>query len=567
MLYSVNLFARFSAIAVLGFAACAAPAATPSAARQEARATQVRTAPVTRGDVIATLSFTGDVRSEAAVAVVPRVAGRIAKVHLEFGASVRAGDPIVDLETDALNTVVRQADASLATARARLDQMRAGPRADVVAQAEANARAAKARADAASAGGRGALVAQAQAGLDVATLRLDALRNPRAEMIAIADANIAAAQARLDALVKGARPEQIEAARLGVAQATEAAAGAARQRDGICAFGPSSGCETARAAAVQAEGGVYAARAALAGLTAPPTDENLAQSRAALETARQQAALARSPAGTHDIAQAENAVVAAQAALEIARRPVAGADQVAIDAQAEGAKATADLTTNPFTPQDLTQAEAAVTAAEAALELARANLRDAIVRSPIAGVLADSPLPLGSMVSPATTIVQVISPRVEVVFAADEARLPALTIGQEATIDVVAYPARPFVGTIATIAPTVDTRTRTVQVRAIPTEDALGRLLPGMFAEVQIIIHRRSGVLRVPVSALLRTGGQQDAVLVAQGGQARRTPVRVGLRGVDSVEIVQGVDEGDAVIVDAPSLNDGEAIAVAAARS
>ncbi len=566
MLYSVNLFVRVGAIAMLGFAACAAPAATPVAAPKETRATQVRTAPVTRGDVVASLSFTGDVRSEAAVAVVPRVAGRIAKVHLEFGAAVGAGDPIVDLETDALDAVVAQAAANLASARARLAQMRAGPRTDVVAQAEANARAAKARADAASAGGRAELIVQAQAGLDAATLRLDALRNPRSEMIAIADANVAAAQARLDALVKGARPEQVEAARLGVAQATEAAAGAARQRDGICAFGPSPGCETARAATVQAEGGVYAARAALAALTAPPTDENVAQARAALETAKQQAALARSPAGTHDIAQAENAVVAAQAALEIARRPVAGADQVAIDAQAEGAKATAELSANPFTPQDLAQAEAAVAAAEAGLELARASVRDATVRSPIAGVLADSPLPVGSMVSPATTIVQVISPRVEVVFAADEARLPGLTLGQEATIDVVAYPGRPFVGTITTIAPTVDTRTRTAQVKATPAEDAIGRLLPGMFAEVQIVTSRRSGVLRVPVSALQAVGGQ-DAVLVAREGQARRTPVQVGLRGLDSVEIVQGVGEGDTVIVDAPSLNDGEAIAVAATRS
>jgi HlyD family secretion protein len=528
---------------------------TPTAPSKEIA---VRTAPVVRADVLSSATYTGDVRAKAALNVVPKTAGRIEKLHVDVGSQVKAGDRIAELDRDAPQLAVRQAEAGLTAAKARLAQMEAGARPDQVAQAEAAARAARARAESAGAGGRAETVAQAQAQLDSARQRLAALTSPRQEAIGQADANVAAAQARLDALLKGTRPEEVQARELAVEQARRALEAAWKQRDGVCGFGSSSPCDQARAAAIQAEAAVRAAEQQVTIAKSPPTAEAVAQAQAALDAAKEQAQLARKPASEFDLAQGRDAVRAAEAAVALAQRPTTAGDVEAAQAQAEAAEAQAKLAAAPFTKEDLEAARAAVAQAQAQLDIVRAQLKELTIVSPVDGTVAERMLVAGAIASPATPIVLIISPELEVVVAVEEARLARVTPGQEALITVPAFPGQPFAGKVSLVAPTVDQRSRTGQVKVEPTAEALGKLRPGMFAEVKLVFERKAGVLAIPSTAVL--GGPDPAVVLVADGLAKRVPVQLGLRDGDKVEVLGGLQEGEAVVVDGPDLRDGDRV-------
>jgi HlyD family secretion protein len=551
-----------SLVLVLALAACIgpAPAATPQpeGTRAPSRETPVRTAPVARADLLSSATYTGEVRARAALTVVPKSTGRIVKLNVDVGSPVKVGDPIAELDRDAPELAVRQAEAGLAVAQARLAQLEAGARPDQVAQADASARAARARAESAGAGGRAETVAQAQAQLDTARQRLSALTSPRQEAIGQADANVAAAQARLDALMKGARPEEIQARELAVEQARRAQEATWKQRDGICGYGSSPPCDQARAAAIQAEAAVRAAEQQVAITKSPPTAEAVAQAQAALDVVKEQAQLARRPATEFDIAQARDAVRAAEAAVGLAQRPTTAGDVEAAQAQADAAEAQAKLAASPFTPQDLDAGRAAVGQAQAQVDIVRAQLRDLTIVSPVDGTVAERMLVAGAIASPATPIVSIVSPELEVAIPIDEGQLARVKTGQEAQITVPAFPGQPFAGKVTVVAPTVDQRSRTGQVKVEPTAEALGKLRPGMFAEVKLVFERKSGVLTIPSAAVL--GGTDPVVVLVADGLARRVPVQLGLRDGDRVEVLNGLQEGEAVVLDAPDLRDGDRV-------
>jgi HlyD family secretion protein len=549
-------------LGLVASACTAGPSApAPAPAATAAREVPVRVAAVKRGDLSTTLAYTGDVRSKAALNVVPKGTGRIVKLSVDLGSTVQVGDVIAELDKEQAQLAVQQAEASLAAARSKLAQMQAGARPEAVAQAEANARAARARVAALQQAGRPEQIAQAQANLDSARQRVAALQNPRPEQVGQAEANVKAAEARLEALKKGPTPEQVRAAEIGLEQAKNALYGVQTQKDAACGQGRGFRCDAAQAQARAAEEAVKQAEQQLAILKAPPTDEALAQAQAAVDAARQQAALARKPASSQDVATAENQVRQAEAALQLARNPVLASDLGAAQAQAEAAEAAARLAAQPFTKQEIEAAQANVAQAQAQVELARNQLGELTVVAPVAGVVSERFLVTGSIASPSTPIVAIASPEVEITFSVEESQLGRIQPGQPAKISLAALPGETLSGRVTLIAPTLDTRTRTAQVKVAPDADALGKLRPGMFAQVAVESERKQGALLVPRAALLPDG--QTAVFVVDGGVARRVAVKLGAQDRDQVEVVEGLKEGDQVVLDPVDLRPGDRVAVA----
>ncbi|HEV8633792.1 MAG TPA: efflux RND transporter periplasmic adaptor subunit [Chloroflexota bacterium] len=543
----------------------AAPAAPPTpAATPRGREIPVKVAVVTRADLASTLAYTGDVKAKSALNVVPKATGRIEKLPVDLGSTVQVGDVIAELDREQAELAVRQADANRTAARSKLAQLQAGARPEAVAQAEANARAARARVAALQQSGRPEQVAQALANLDSARQRLEALKHPRSEQVGQAEANVKAAEARLEALKKGATSEQVRAAEIAVEQAKNALYGVQVQKDAACGRGGGFQCDAAQAQALASEQAVKQAQQQLKILTAPPTDEAVAQAQAAVDAAREQANLARHPASPQDVAMAENQVRQAEAAVQLARNPVLASDLEAARAQAEASEAAARLAAQPYTKHDLEAAEASVDAAEAQLELARTQLKELTVVSPVAGVVSERFLVPGSIASPSTPIVAIASPEVEITFSVEESQLGRIQPGQPAKISLAALPGEPLSGRVQLIAPTLDTRTRTAQVKVAPDAAALGKLRPGMFAQVTVESERKQAALVVPRSAILPDG--QPGVFVVDGGVARRVAVKLGTQERDRVEVVEGLKEGDQVVLDAVDLRDGDRVAVAADR-
>lgn len=556
-----------AAAALLALGACQAPPpAVPTPQPTAVREVAVTAAPVRRVDIASTLSYTGDVRSQATLNVVPKVAGRIEKLMVDLGATVKPGDVIAELEKEQANLQVRQAEAAVAVARARLATLQAGPRPEAIQQAEASARAARARVAALQQAAKPEQIAQAQANVEAARQRVAQLRNPRTEAVAAADDNVKAAQARLEALKKGPTPEQIRAAEIGVEQAKNALYAVQVQKDPVCnkaGAATETPCMIAQKQAAAGEQAVKNAEQQLTILTSPPTAEALAQAQAAVDQAQAAANLARRPATDQDVAQAQNAVTAAEAALSLARNPVLPSDVAAAQAQAEAAEAAARLAANPFTPQDLEAAQAEVDRALAALDLARNQLKELTVVAPVGGVVSDRFLVVGSVASPSTPIVAVAQTATEITFSVEESQLGRIQPGQPATIAVPAFPGEPIQGKVQLVAPTIDQRSRTGQVKVVPDADQLGKLKPGMFAQVTVEAEKKTNALVVPRSALLP--GTPAQVFAVEDGVVKKVEVQTGVQDRDDVEIVGGLKDGDQVVLDAINLREGDHVAVAAA--
>ena len=122
-----------------------APQSAASPVSQASRAVTVSVQPVRQGPISLVLIYSGTIQPVQQLGIAPRTAGRIEKVHVDVGSSVKAGDKLVTLDRTLLESSVRQAEAGVAVAQARLESIKAGPRAEDVAQAEATLTSAKAK--------------------------------------------------------------------------------------------------------------------------------------------------------------------------------------------------------------------------------------------------------------------------------------------------------------------------------------------------------------------------------------------------------------------------------------
>ena len=177
---------------------------------------------------------------------------------------------------------------------------------------------------------------------------------------------------------------------------------------------------------------------------------------------------------------------------------------------------TSDLFNKNLVSQaDLDAAKAAYEAssadfkqAEASLDRARVNLRYALIRAPIDGVVISRDVDVGQTVAASFQTPKMFSiandlKRMQVEASVDEADIGQVKSGQEVTFTVDAYPEEKFRGSVTQIrlAPvTVQNVVTYTVVIEVPNPDL--KLRPGMTATVSILVDKRDGALRVPTLAL-----------------------------------------------------------------
>lgn len=130
--------------------------------------------------------------------------------------------------------------------------------------------------------------------------------------------------------------------------------------------------------------------------------------------------------------------------------------------------------------------------------------------------------------------------------------------GHAVQVQVDAYPERTFHGTVGFIYPTVAAETRTARLR-IELPNPGGLLKPAMYGSVELIAHpSHAEVIAVPDSAIIDSGTRQ-VVLIRRGeGTFQPRPVRIGKRGEGYAEVLEGLTEGETVVVQANFLIDAE---------
>ena len=179
----------------------------------------------------------------------------------------------------------------------------------------------------------------------------------------------------------------------------------------------------------------------------------------------------------------------------------------------------------------------------------------ALIKSPIDGMVIKKYLDKGSQVEPSANplmripVIMVANiDTVKVLVNVSEKYLGRLKENAEAKVEVDAYPDEVFVGDVTRIAPLValGTRTSEVEIRIVNREH---RLKPGMFARVNIIIEKKENALLVPIKAVLSKNNRKF-VFVVNGSIARKREVKTGIYQKDSVEIIEGLNEGEDVIME-----------------
>lgn len=203
---------------------------------------------------------------------------------------------------------------------------------------------------------------------------------------------------------------------------------------------------------------------------------------------------------------------------------------------------------------DVTAAQ--VRQADADLESARIQLGYTKIHAPIGGVVAEVATQVGETVAASftsPTFVTIIDlDRLEVWAYVDETDIGRVEVGQRVIFTVDTYADAEFEGTVTAVRPMAEVQDAVVNyVTVVEIADGHGKTLrPEMTATVNILLESRENVIAIPNRAVRRDRTGTYAFAIEDGTRVRKD-IGVGYRGRDYTEIVQGLNEGDRVIVGA----------------
>lgn len=220
-------------------------------------------------------------------------------------------------------------------------------------------------------------------------------------------------------------------------------------------------------------------------------------------------------------------------------------------------------------------ARAGLDQARSAVSLAGAEQALTEVRAPFAGVLADSSTEVGEWITPSPpgvpipAVLDFLNPASVYVSAPiDEVDSVRVRPGMEVVITVDSRPGERFAGKLSRVAPYVldlQEQNRTVEVEAVFDDPAVAAsVLPGTSADLEVLLTRKAGTLRIPTSAIAEGG----KVLVVEGGRLRERPVRAGLKNWQYTEVLEGLREGELVVTvrDSTAVKPGSRVTVRESR-
>jgi HlyD family secretion protein len=496
------------------------------AAQNKMRAARMKAPPVVAvaaarvRDIVPTFESVGSVTSPFDVKLAAKVAGRIDFLQVRPGDPVTQGQVLVRTDPSEIQAQVAQQQGAVAQAEHRLAQAKLTTNPTYVqVSTQINQQA--------------AALASAKADLD--------------QVVKSSDAQIAAAQAAVTDTKGRVTNAQaaIANAKAGIqsAQANLSNAQAKYDRTNDLykqGFVAAQDVDDARTARDVQTAGVEVAQGQLNAATAA-RDSAAAQE----QSAEQQLAIAKNKAQS-DIADARAKVDQAMAALKMAR---------------------ANTAQKPAYQENLAALKADVAASQAALENARAQLANTILRSPINGFVTERDMDPGSMATAGTPILGVQSVRqVWVTVPVPEEVSRSIYVRQPATVRLDALPGRTFAGKVLHVNAAADPMSRQFMVQ-IAVDNRQNLIKPGMFANVTMVTQRIHATV-VPREAVQQTDLGASVIVVSQDNVAQRRPVVLGASDAAGIAIKSGVQPGERVIVlSAAPVRDGQVVRIGGGRS
>jgi len=257
------------------------------------------------------------------------------------------------------------------------------------------------------------------------------------------------------------------------------------------------------------------------------------------------------------------------------------ADRIKYEAEAELAatdyqRVTDAQKTAPdlVTPQSVDAARGKHLVAKANLERLETLLRYATISAPFSGTVTRRSVDPGAFIPAATASSAAQSAavltlmdfsRVRVQVAVPEPEVPLIKNGLPVQVTLGELPGRAFPGKVTRYSHALDEATKTMLTEIeIPNPEA--ELLPGMYASVKIAVQRKGEALLLPAESLVLEKNKASVFLVADS-KARKVPVKTGFNDGISVEILEGLNPADRVVLlGKQALTDGQAVRVVEAK-
>ena len=261
------------------------------------------------------------------------------------------------------------------------------------------------------------------------------------------------------------------------------------------------------------------------------------------------------------LAQSDATLLAASAELARVRQLVAQGffsasrlddAQRAVDvarAQQNGATAQSRAVSDAGT--EVMQAEAQRAASQAATAAAQARLKQTAILAPADARVLTRQVEPGQIVQPGKALMALaLAGPTQLVAQVDERFLDQLQAGQSAMVVADAFADQHFAARVLSIAPSVDVQRGAIEIKFALEQPAPAFLREDMTLSVEVETGRRARALVLPLRALrTQTSGESATVLVADAGRAQARTVRLGLRSLSAVEVLEGLAEGDEVLL------------------
>jgi RND family efflux transporter MFP subunit len=288
------------------------------------------------------------------------------------------------------------------------------------------------------------------------------------------------------------------------------------------------------------------------------------------------------PLAKIDTREMEIALQKSKAAVEIAKANLLQAEVAANRASREYDRLLKlkefGLVTQQSLDEGLTETEAAaakISAAQAQLKAAeedfaytQTRLSKTTILSPMDGVVSSRGVNVGDLIGEigsGKVMFRIIDPRIlELTVTVPSTEMGSVHVGQSLSFSTDAIPGRSFTGKIMFINPVVNEADRSVKMVA-EVENLSEQLKGGLFVKGRIITGKRSGILRIPRTALVSwdIAAKQGDLFVVSGETAGRRTVRTGSILGDFVEITSGLSPGEPVVTRGGfNLKDGDRVEV-----
>lgn len=205
---------------------------------------------------------------------------------------------------------------------------------------------------------------------------------------------------------------------------------------------------------------------------------------------------------------------------------------------------------------------AKLVSAEKEYDLAVIDLNRTQIIAPKSGYVLTKSLAIGQNVSSSTTVYTMASlDKIKVKFSVDQKQAAKVQKGLPIIFETDAYPDEEFRGYISENAPLYDSTSRAVTVSSSLTNNNM-KLLPGMFGTVSMVVGESKNALVVPSEAIVLKNGK-NCVFTIENDLAKLKEVTIGISSEKEVEILSGIEEGEAIIiVGQTTLRDGGAIEI-----